>query len=133
MLAKEKIVSNRPLNISFNLNPALYLKVNNLTYKNKFLLDIFVHQRKVYRYYKAVTEYDEGLISEDELQEIEDTCVINLKSENINSIKKKINYLIQELAQHYPEELENLSYEELADLLQISSAKLNLYLNDGND
>lgn len=116
------------LNISIFLNPVLISKIQKLEYFNKFLVDVFAHQRKAFRYYKAATEFEQGDISEKEFNEIEDGCIINLKSDSIGTVKQKADYLSLQLQKHYPEELENLPYDELADLLQVSSAKLNLYL-----
>lgn len=117
-----------PLSVSIFLNPVLISKNRKLEYFNKLLVDVFAHQRKAFRYYKAVTEFEQGDISEKEFNEIENSCVINLKSDSIETVKQKADYLSLQLQKYYPEELENLPYDELADLLQVSSAKLNLYL-----
>jgi len=120
--------SNSTLNVYLSLNPVLISKVQKLEACNKLLVDVFAHQRKAFRYYKAATELEQGEITEEEFNKIEDTCVISLKSDSIDNVKQKARYLANQLQQFYPEELESLPYDELADLLQVSSAKLNLYL-----
>lgn len=123
-----EVGNSKGMTITFSLNPALLNETKQLALTNKYLLDLFVHQRKIHRYYKACTELEEENISEQEFNSIESSCVINLKNESVDEVIKKIQYLYKELKDNYPEELEHLELNDLADLMQISAAKLNLYL-----
>lgn len=130
---KDYSASSRSFNVHVIFNQKLYIENSSQFIKEKLLIDFFTMQRKAYRYYKAVTEFEQGDLSEDDLYKIEDSCIINLKNDDVDEVKNKAKYLVNLLIKYYPEELEYLPYDELADLLQVSAAKLNLLLRNSNE
>jgi len=86
----------------------------------KFLLDSFINQRKMYRYYKAETKYEENLIDEDQFDKIENSCIISLKKINTQYLKEKIIFLYDMMEKYYPEEIKYMDNDDLADILGIS-------------
>lgn len=130
---EEYSASSRSFDIHVKFKQEIYITNNSQPIKEKVLIDFFAMQRKAYRYYKAVTEFEQGDLSENDLYKIEDSCVIKLKNDEVDEVKNKAKYLIDLFSRHYPEELEYLPYDELADLLQVSAAKLNLLLRNSNE
>jgi hypothetical protein len=98
-LKKNKNISSNRLSITIQVfsNSFQNPLVNYLLNMNSFLLDSFVYQRKMHRYYKAVTELEEELLSEKEFEKIELSCVITLKNTTSRDLKDKIIYLYDSL------------------------------------
>lgn len=98
--------------------------INELLYFNSFLIDSFINQRKMFRYYRAATELEEQILSEEEFEKIEKSCVINLRNESSRNLKDKIIYLYESIESKYSEELEYMNDDDLADILGISKYNL---------
>ena len=94
--------------------------VKELIDMNSFLYDIFINQRKMYRYYKAVTELEEGSLKEKKFDEIEESCTITLKSDKSQEIKNKLIYLYDLIKERNEEGLRYMYDDGLADILAIS-------------
>ncbi len=90
----------------------------------KFLCGIFINQRKIHRYYKAECEYDENIINEDEFDKIEESCILSLKKENTKNLDKKLIYLYDMINKFYPEEIEYMANDDLADILGVSKSNI---------
>jgi hypothetical protein len=124
---KTGLVHNQFVNINFKEND-LTLNFNIInSFHNKaleFMFNLFINQRKMYRYYKAETEYDEGILPENQFDKIEESCIITLKNENTSNIKDKLVFLYDIMEQNAPEELDYLDYEDLSDLLSVSKYNL---------
>jgi len=112
-------------------NPMIEIKINTvdsyineLLYFNSFLIDSFINQRKMFRYYRAATELEEQILSEEEFEKIEKSCVINLRNESSRNLKDKIIYLYESIESKYSEELEYMNDDDLADILGISKYNL---------
>lgn len=124
---KTGLVHNQFVNFDFKENDLTFnFNIIN-SYHQKaldFMFHLFINQRKMYRYYKAETELDEGLLSEDEFDKIEESCTITLKNENLSNVKDKLIFLYDLIEQSSPEELDYLDIEDLSDLLSISKYNL---------
>ena len=113
------------INNHYNLYDLIKEKyVKELIDMNSFLYDIFINQRKMYRYYKAVTELEEGTLKEKDFEEIEKSCVITLKNDTPEQLKNKIIYLYDCVKDKNSEELNYMYDDELADILSISKYNL---------
>ena len=91
-----------------------------------FVLQSFVNQRKMYRHYMAETEYESGLLTDEQFDEIEQSCIISLKKENKYDLKDKLAFLYDYIEQKYPEELNYIDNDDLADILGISKYSIKL-------
>lgn len=125
-LKKNKNISSNKLSITIQVfsNSFQTPFINYLLNMNSFLLDSFVYQRKMHRYYKAVTELEEKSLSEEEFEKIELSCVITLKNTTTRDLKDKIVYLYDSLNEKHPEEIEYMNNDDLADILAISKYNL---------
>lgn len=93
--------------------------------EEKFIFKLFVNQRKVYRYSKALSELENGNISEEEFENIENSCTLMTVSDDTNLIKDKLLYFYELLNEYSPEEIEFMNNEDIAELISISEHKLN--------
>jgi hypothetical protein len=82
-----------------------------------FLVDIFVNQRKLYRYKEAFLKYQEGLIDDDVFDKIEDSCTIKLQKRNTKELAERLVYFHDLLNTKAPEELDYLDDNDLSDIL----------------
>lgn len=129
-LATNLSSNNLSLNIHLSVDRVLLNRVYSLEEENRFLLDCFVSQRKVYRYYKAYSELENEEISQEEFERVENSCVLTLKKEDKNELLSKIEYLYRSLKNTYPEELEFMNDDDLADILKVSKINLKHTLED---
>lgn len=129
-LATNLSSNNLSLNIHLSVDRVLLNRVYSLEEENRFLLDCFVSQRKVYRYYKAYSELEADEIGQNKFDKIENSCVLTLKKDKKQKLLHKIELLYVKLQNSYPEELEYMSDDDLADILQVSKINLKHALED---
>lgn len=122
--------NNININLSFSADRVLLRRLYSLQEENKFLVDCFVNQRKVYRYYKAYSELEVGEISQKKFDEVENSCVLTLKKSDKKELISKLEYLYSSLKRNNPEELEYINDDDLADILLTSKIKLKHILKD---
>lgn len=97
-------------------------------YSNKqeeLLFMSFINQRKIHRYSKAIIDYENKDISEEQFEKIEDSCVLSINKDNESLLSKKLIYFYDLMQKYAPEEVKYINNEDLADLLAISEHKIN--------
>jgi len=93
--------------------------------QEELLFMSFVNQRKMHRYTKALIDCENEDISEEEFEEIEDSCVLSINKDSESLISEKLLYFHDLMKKYAPEEIKYINNEDLADLLAISEHKIN--------
>ena len=127
---RQKNISTNNITLNISIDNFSLDLIQSFQAENRFLLDCFVSQRKVYRYYKAYSELENEEISQEEFERVENSCVLTLKKEDKNELLSKIEYLYRSLKNTYPEELEFMNDDDLADILKVSKINLKHTLED---
>lgn len=127
---RQKNISTNNITLNISIDNFSLDLIQSFQAENRFLLDCFVSQRKVYRYYKAYSELENEEISQEEFERVENSCVLTLKKEDKNELISKIEYLYRSLKNTYPEELEFMNDDDLADILKVSKINLKHTLED---
>jgi len=107
-----------------SLSDAMESHLNYNEKVTKFLFNIFVNQRKTFRYTKAEYENIDDLISDEVFEKIEESCTLNLKKENENNLLEKLNIFHQLMLENAPEELEYMNNDDLSDLFGVSKKSI---------
>lgn len=93
--------------------------------REELLFRSLINQRKVHRYYKAITEYEQEMISEEVFEKLEDNCILSLNNDNEDLILEKLLYFYDLMKKYAPEEIEFMNNEDLAELLSVPEHKIN--------
>lgn len=103
--------------VTVNVNLQIHHNKNAII---DFIFQSFINQRKMYRHYIAETEYDNGLLTDEQFDVIEQSCIISLRKENKYDLTEKLVFLYDYIEEKYPEELNYIDNDDLADILGIS-------------